>query len=268
MAKRYLGLPFDIHGGGLENIFPHNESEVAQCEAAYGSEFARYWVLNNMVTVNGTKMGKSLGNFTTIKDALKKHGPMTVRLFILSSHYRSNTDFSDAALEAAGKGYQRLVGAVALVRSKIGQAPDEGGAEATAADGTFLQALEAHKARFLAAMDDDLNTPQALAVLFDLGKLVNTLLNTGGPVGVETLVAIDQQYRALGGDILGLIPDELPEGPGAGMEDPLMDLVIELRANARKNRDWNTADMIRDWLCRIGIVLEDRPEGTTWRLNR
>lgn len=260
MARKYLGLPFDIHGGGLENIFPHNESEVAQCEAAYGVGFARFWVLNNMVTVDGTKMGKSLGNFTTIKDALKKHAPMTIRFFILSGHYRSNTDFSDAALEAAGKGYDRLIGAVGLVRQKLSGASGQ-----EAAVPAFLQVLEEQKGRFLAAMDDDLNTPQALAALFDLNKAVNTLLNSGQPVSGGTLKAIDDLYRALGGGILGLIPDQLPQEAGAGLDDALMRILIDLRAQARKNKDWATADMIRNRLTEIGVAIEDRPEGTTWR---
>jgi len=263
MARKYLGLPFDIHGGGLENIFPHNESEVAQCEAAYGTEFARYWVLNNMVTANGTKMGKSLRNFTTIKDALKKHEPMTVRSFILSSHYRSNTDFSDAALEAAGRGYERLIGTVRLVRERLaGTGVEED------ADGGFLQLIEEHKERFLAAIDDDLNTPQALAALFDLNRAVNVLLNSGEPVGTGTLETIDQVYRTLGGDILGLIPDTLPQEAGVGLDNALMSVLIDLRAEARKARDWATADAIRDRLAEIDVVIEDRPEGTTWRLSK
>jgi cysteinyl-tRNA synthetase len=262
MARKYLGLPFDIHGGGLENIFPHNESEIAQCEAAYDTEFARFWVLNNMVTVDGTKMGKSLGNYTTIKDALEKHAPMTLRFFILSSHYRSNTDFSDEALEAAGRGYERLIGTVGLVRQRLADADRD-----READEAFLEVLEEHKARFLAAMDDDLNTPQALAALFDLNKAVNTLLNSGEAVSGGTLAAIDATYRALGGEILGVIPDELPqEAGGAGLDSELMSLLIDLRAQARQNRDWATADTIRDRLAEIGVSLEDRPEGTTWRL--
>lgn len=263
MARKYLGLPFDIHGGGLENIFPHNESEVAQCEAAYGVEFARYWVLNNMVTVNGTKMGKSLGNFTTIKDALIEHAPMTIRFFILNSHYRSNTDFSNEALEAASRGYERLIGAVGQVRQRLAGASVE-----QAADEAFLQVIAQHKARFLAAMDDDLNTPQALATLFDLNKVVNTLLNSSDEISGGTLKAIDEAYRELGGGILGLIPDQLPQKSEVGLDDALMRLLIDLRAQARSNKDWATADTIRRRLTEIGVSLEDRPEGTVWRLDR
>jgi cysteinyl-tRNA synthetase len=263
MARKYLGQPFDIHGGGLENIFPHNESEIAQSEAAYGLEFARYWLLNNMVTVDGIKMGKSLGNYTTIKDAVSRHSPMTIRFFILNSHYRSPTDFTEAALEAAGKGYERLISAVKLTRQVLadadpGEAPDQG----------FLAVIEKHKSRFLAAMDDDFSTPQALAVLFDFNKEVNTLLNEGSPVSGGTLKAIDDLYRELGDEVLGVIPQHVETTAGAGLESNLIQLIAELRAEARARKDWSTADGIRDRLVQIGVILEDRPDGTVWRLKR
>jgi cysteinyl-tRNA synthetase len=263
MARKYLGLPFDIHGGGLENIFPHNESEIAQCEAAYGSEFARYWVLNNMVTVDGTKMGKSLGNFINLRDAFQRYSPMTVRFFVLSSHYRSNTDFSDAALEAAGRGYERLIGAVAQVRQRLA---DEDSQEEP--DASIVAMVDEHRARFLAAMDDDLNTPQALAALFDLNRAVNALLNSGEWISGGTLATMDDAYRTLGGEILGVIPDELPQDQDSALDGELMQLLIDLRATARENRDWATADMIRDRLSQVGVVLEDRPEGTTWKVQK
>jgi cysteinyl-tRNA synthetase len=264
MARRYLGLPFDIHGGGLENIFPHNESEIAQCEAAYDAEFARFWVLNNMITVDGTKMGKSLGNSITIKDALARYSAMTVRFFVLSSHYRSNTDFSDRAVEAAERGFERMIATVATVRERLaGEDPAE------EPDGEIVQMVEEHKARFLTAMDDDLNTPQALAALFDLSRAVNGLLNSGQFLTGGTLAALDAAYRSLGGEVLGVIPDELPqEAQESGLDGALMEILIELRATARKNQDWATADTIRDRLTEAGVVLEDRPEGTTWKVER
>jgi len=263
MARRYLGLPFDIHGGGLENIFPHNESEIAQCEAAYDAEFARFWVLNNMVTVDGTKMGKSLGNFVTIKDALTRHSAMTIRFFVLSSHYRSNTDFSDGALEAAGRGFERMIATVAQVRERLaGEDPAE------EPEAGIVQVIEEYKARFLDAMDDDLNTPQAMAALFDLSRVVNGFLNSGQFLSGGTLAAVDAAYRALGGEILGVIPDELPQAQESGLDGALMEILIELRATARKNKDWATADTIRDRLTESGVVLEDRPEGTTWKVER
>jgi len=263
MARKYLGLPFDIHGGGLENIFPHNESEIAQSEAAYGVEFAHYWLLNNMVTVDGVKMGKSLGNFTTVKDALTRHSPMTLRFFILSSHYRSTTDFTEDALDAAAKGYERLVGAARLARYLLTEAdPQE------PLDDRFFSVIQQHRARFFAAMDDDFNTPQALAVLFDLNREVNSLLNDEQPVSGGTLRAIDSAYRELGHLILGIIPDQLEKSAGAGLEHVLVELILNLRAEARARKDWATADAIRDRLAAVGVLLEDRPDGTTWRLRR
>jgi cysteinyl-tRNA synthetase len=263
MSRKYLGLPFDIHGGGLENIFPHNESEIAQSEAAYGVEFARYWLLNNMITVDGIKMGKSLGNYTTIKDALTRHSPMTLRFFILNSHYRSPTDFTEAALEAAGKGHERLISAVGLTRQKLANADIS-----EASDEAFLDVIQQHKTRFLAAMDDDFNAPQALAVLFDFNKDVNSLLNEWQSVSGGTLKAIDDLYRELGNDILGIIPDQLETSGSAGLENELIQLIADLRAEARARKDWSTGDAIRDRLAEIGVMLEDRPEGTTWRLRQ
>ena len=273
MARKYLGLPFDIHGGGLENIFPHNESEIAQCEAAFGEVFARYWLLNNMVTIDGSKMGKSLGNSLNIQQALigdhprlsQGYPPLAIRFFILSSHYRQTTDFSDEALQGAARGYERLLGTVMLVRQQLAKAT-----EAERADPEFLAVIEQHRTRFLAAMDNDFNTPQALAALFDFNKAVNSLVNSGQPVASGTLEAIDQTYRSLGGDILGLVPDEVSaqEGKSAGLEESLIQILIDLRAAARKNRDFATADAIRDQLAGIGVSLEDRPDGTVWKMSQ
>jgi cysteinyl-tRNA synthetase len=263
MATKYLGQPFDIHGGGLENMFPHNECEIAQIEAATGKPFCNYWLLNNMVTVNGTKMGKSLGNFTTIKDALRRHEPMTIRFFILSSHYRSPTDFSEEALEAAGRGLERLYTTIRLGRERLGAAPDG------AADPEWAGRLAEFRSRFLEAMDDDFNTPQAIAVLFDLGREVNTLLNSGQVVAKGTLQAIDDLYRGLAGDILGLLPaDVAATKAGDQIVNGLIQLLIQMRQEARQARDYARSDAIRDRLAAVGVVLEDSPEGTRWRLSR
>ena len=272
MARKYLGLPFDIHGGGLENIFPHNESEIAQSEAAYGGTFANYWLLNNLVTIDGTKMGKSLGNSLYIHQAIsgdssqlsQGYPPLAIRLFILSSHYRQNTDFTDAALKSATKGYERLVNTVALVRQKLAKASDDDQAEG------FTATIETHTQRFMEAMDNDFNTPQALATLFDFNKQVNTLLNSEAPVGKQTLAAIDEAYRILGGDILGLISDDVSgasSSSAAGIEESLIRILVDLRAAARKNKDFATSDAIRDQLAAAGVVLEDRADGTSWKIN-
>lgn len=272
MARKYLGLPFDIHGGGLENIFPHNESEIAQSEAAYGGEFAHYWLLNNMITVDGVKMGKSLGNSLTIQQALtgdnprlsQGYPPLAIRFFILSSHYRQTSDFTDEALKSAAKGYERLLGTVTFLRQQLAKAEDD-----AAADPQFLETIEAHKSRFLAAMDNDFNTPQALAALFDFNKAVNSLLNNDQMASQGTLEAIDQTYRTLGGDILGLIPAEISSHDGSpNLEEDLIRVLVDLRTAARKNKDFVTSDAIRDQLAEIGVILEDRPDGTIWKISQ
>ena len=261
MAAKYLGETFDIHGGGLENIFPHNECEVAQSEAAHGAPFARYWALTGSLTLEGVKMSKSLGNTLTIKDALKRWRPEAIRTFILSSHYGSPIDFSDEAVDAAYKGWQRIWGAVSLTRQQLRRAaPGEASAEVTAM-------LDAARAAFIERLDDDFNTPAGLAVLQDLTRQVNTLLNESGPQTEGTLAAIDALFRELGGEVLGVVPEREESTADAGREDGLVRLLIDLRAEARAKKDWATGDTIRDRLKELGVVLEDRADGTIWKLG-
>ncbi len=272
MARKYLGLPFDIHGGGLENIFPHNESEIAQSEATYGGEFACYWLLNNMVTIDGRKMGKSLGNSLTIQQAItgdhprlsQSYHPLAIRFFVLSSHYRQNSDFTDEGLKSAAKGHERLLNTVTLLRQQLSNAKRDESPEPE-----FMDTIEQHKARFLAAMDNDFNTPQALAALFDFNKAVNSLLNRSQPASGGTLAAIDQTYRTLGGDVLGLIPVEISgqDSRSHGLEQDLIRLLVDLRSAARKNKDYATSDAIRAQLAEIGVILEDRPDGAAWKIK-
>jgi len=262
MATKYLGQPFDIHGGGVDNLFPHNECEIAQAEAAAGVPFARYWLLAGTLTVDGVKMSKSLGNYITIKEALKRWRPEAIRLFILNGHYRSRIDFTEGALDAASKGMERLHGAVAGLRDRLRTAED--GEEV---DPAWAENLDGYRSRFVEAMNDDFNTAGALAVLFELTREVNSLLASGKPLGRATLAAIDGLYRELGEEVLGLIPDPLPQQEvGAGLTDALVRLLIELRQEAREKKDWKRADAIRSRLAEIGIILEDGPEGTRWRL--
>jgi len=262
MSMKYLGETLDIHGGGIDNIFPHNECEIAQAEAATEKQFARYWLLTGTLTIDGMKMSKSLGNFITLKEAFKRYSPLAVRFFLLHSHYRSPIDFSEEAMRAAGKGLERLHGAVQEVRRRLAST----GSEVT--DEAFVATLEEYKGKFLRAMDDDFNAPIALGVLFDLTRDVNTLLGSGEEIGQGTLQAADGLYRELGGDILGIIPEEFAEERAIGLEEDLIELLIETRRNLREAGRWDLADRIRSRLDKLGIALGDRPEGTRWRKSK
>ena len=261
MSAKYLGETFDIHGGGIDNIFPHNECEIAQSEAAHGATFARYWMLTGSLTLEGVKMSKSLGNTMTIKEALGQWRAEAIRYFILSSQYSNPIDFSDEAVEAAYKGWQRIWGAVSLTREQLRRAaPGEPSAEATAM-------LAAIREQFIERMDDDFNAPGALAVLQEATRQVNTLINEGGPQTGGTLSAIDALFRELGGDVLGIVPEREEGGADADREDGLVRLLIDLRNQARANKDWSTGDTIRNRLKELGVVLEDRTDGTIWKLG-
>ncbi|MCP4363162.1 MAG: cysteine--tRNA ligase [Chloroflexi bacterium] len=261
MANKYLGATFDIHGGGIDNIFPHNECEIAQSEAAHGETFARYWMLAGSLTLDSVKMSKSLGNSVTINEALTKWRPEAIRAFMLSSHYSNPIDFSNEAVEAATKGWQRLWGAVTLVREQLRQAP-----EGDISSETSLM-LDATKAAFIEKMDDDFNAPAAVAALQDLTRQVNGMINEQGPQTKGTLTAVDQLYRELGGDVLGIIPDQAEASVDAEREDGLIRLLIDLRAQIRANKDWEMADQIRNQLKELGVVLEDRANGTIWKIE-
>ncbi|MGH2592437.1 MAG: cysteine--tRNA ligase, partial [Anaerolineae bacterium] len=262
MSTKYLGSPFDIHGGGIDNIFPHNECEIAQWEAASGQPFARYWMLAGALSIDGVKMSKSLGNVLNIKDALKRYSPQAIRFFILSSHYSNPIDFSDAALEAAAKGVERLLGPVRLVRDRLRTAAES----ADAAE--FANALDEHRAAFVEVMDDNFNAPAGLGVLSKLTTDVNTLLNSGSPIGRSTLEAIDTTYRDLGGRVLGVIPDAFESDADLDVLDGLVRMLIDMRAEARASKDFARADAIRQQLAEVGVALEDGRDGTIWRLTR
>lgn len=263
MSTEYLGQPFDIHGGGLDNIFPHNDCEIAQAEAHHGDDFANYWILVGSLTVNGVKMSKSLGNFLTIKDALELYTPEALRYFILSSHYRGPVDFSREALDAAQRGVDRLHNTVRHLRRRIEQAPPAG--TAILSD---VSALEDYRQEFEAAMNEDFNTPQALGALFDFVKEVNRYLDQNGDVSMGTLTAMDKIFRDLAGDVLRILPGDLTETKESGeMIEGLMNLVLDLRQSYRKNENWSQADYIRSQLSDLGIVVNDGPEGSSWQLD-
>lgn len=262
MATKYLGQTFDIHGGGIDNIFPHNECEIAQAEAATHQPFARYWLLTGSLTLEGVKMSKSLGNVLTITDALQKYSPEAIRYFILSSHYSNPIDFSDGAIEASAKGLERVLVPVRAVRDRLRNAVDS-------TDGAdFVAALDRYRAALKAAMDDNFNAPAAIGVLSQLTTDVNTLLNSGKPIGRQTLDAIDQLYRDYGGAVLGIIPDEFKQESNYELVDGLVRLLIEMRTEARAARDFKRSDQIRDQLLALGVVLEDGRGGTTFRLTK
>jgi cysteinyl-tRNA synthetase len=259
MSMKYLGESFDIHGGGLENQFPHHECEIAQSEGASGHPFVRYWLHNNMVTVNGQKMGKSLGNFTTLKDAFTRWRPEVVRFFILQSHYRSTLDFSAEAVEGAARGFERLTATVRLLRERLRST-------AAGTTGTGVAAA-AYRQRFFDAMDEDFNTPQAIAVLFDFARDLNTILRSETPVAHAALQQADLFVRECAEGILGMLFPDTQAAGGADLEDGLMKLLIELRKEARAQKLWALSDRIRDELARLAITLEDTKDGTTWRRN-
>ena len=259
MAMKYLGDTIDIHGGGLENSFPHHECEIAQSQAATGQQFVRYWMHNNMVTVDGTKMGKSLGNFVTLKDAFKSHSPMTVRMFVLTTHYRSPLDYSEAALDAADKGMKRLQTAYRLLLDRL-EGPTEG-----AKPGELPAPLPEHRARFLEAMDEDFNTAGALAALFDFARDANSLIAAREPPSQAELLAIRHTYDVLAGDVLGLRLEDESSAAGESLEHDLMQLLIRARSQLRKAKQFDLADGLRDDLAALGIQLEDEPDGTVWR---
>jgi len=267
MAAKYLGETFDIHGGGVDNIFPHNESEIAQSECAHDAPFANYWMLVGSLNVPDAdgvpvKMSKSLGNFYTIKDALKRWRPEAIRMFMFTSHYSSPILFAEEALDGSVKGWERLAGAARLARTMLKDAPesDEGSA--------FLAVVDRTRVDFAEAMNDDFNAPLALSTLQTFTREANTLLNSGAKVGRAVLEAINGVYSELGGQVLGIIPaDDSAAGGSAEREAGLIELLITLRKEARARKDWATADESRDALAGLGVTLEDRPDGTLWKVS-
>jgi len=275
MGQKYLGETFDIHGGGIENVFPHHEDEIAQAEAATPGApgFVKYWLHNNMVTVGGQKMGKSLGNFITLRDAFAKWPPMVIRLFILQSHYRSPTDFSEEALEAAAEGFNRFTTVIRGAEQVLETLKPSmnSGENLTPSD---VQALEKTRVRFLQAMDEDFNTPVALSVLFDAVRKANVrMAEAVADYNIANRAAILNGLEAhigllkeLGGQVLGLRLDTVTPAE-TGTMDRVVQILIDLRSEARKAKDFKGADAIRDRLAEAGILLEDTPDGTTWRLK-
>lgn len=264
MSSKYLGETFDIHGGGFDLIFPHHENEIAQSEALYGAQMARYWMHNGFITINKEKMSKSLGNFFLLRDILKKYDPQVVRFYLLSTHYRSPLDFDDQKLEAAGKGLERLQTAYRLMEEAISR--DITGQD-TANDKTdrIKEETKVLHRRFLDAMNDDFNTALAIAVLFDCARAINSIVAEGINFDseIEALKELGKIYVELT-KVLGIELNKTNSGDSALVES-LLALIIEIRQDARTKKDFKTADMIRDRLKEQGILLEDTPQGVRWR---
>ena len=263
MSEKYLGETFDIHGGGMDLMFPHHECEIAQSTAALGHDSARYWVHNNMITINGQKMGKSLGNFITLEELFtgshkllaQAYSPMTIRFFVLQAHYRSTLDFSNEALQAAEKGLDRLMkGIEALARIKP--------AATSTVDPSELEK------RCRAAIDDDLNSPMVISALFDWVRVINQLADGAQTITAADLETLTATVRRYAFDILGL-KDEKAAGTAAGRDyvTPLVEMLLAERLQARAAKDWAASDRIRDGLAAAGIRVKDRKDGSDWELE-
>jgi cysteinyl-tRNA synthetase len=266
MSRRFLGETFDIHGGGKDLIFPHHENEIAQSEAAHGKPFARYWMHNGFVNINNEKMSKSLNNFLMIKDILQSYHPETVRLFLLSSHYRSPIDFSDQNLKESEKALDKLYGLLKRVEEEGGVA----GGGAFLPEGPFWQA-------FHDAMADDFNTAKGVGILFNLLKEANRVLDENGRStrSGDALAALRSDLMRMG-DVLGILQQPWSEYFGRRADSQLRSLGISAeriealvaeRADARREKDWQRADAIRDELEKAGILLEDKAGGTQWKVS-
>lgn len=258
MSAQYLGDTFDIHGGGQDLIFPHHENEIAQSCALHDAPMARYWMHNGFITINQEKMSKSKGNFFMLRDILERFDPQVVRFYLLSVQYRSPLDFDDEKIEVAGRGLERLKNAseaVAKAMKLAGAHEDDDAADLRAK-------AEKAEADFRVAMNDDFNTALAIAALFELAKDINIYLKKD-QFDAKTLEMAQKVLTDLA-NVLGI---ELEASTGADddLADKLMDLIIAIRKDARANKDFQTADRIRDGLAEIGVILEDSKAGTTWK---
>ena len=268
MGRKYLGNHFDIHGGGMDLIFPHHECEIAQAVASQGDQMVRYWMHNNMITINGQKMGKSLGNFITLEQFFtgkhesldQAYSPMTIRFFILSAHYRGTVDFSNEALKAAQKGYERLMdglGNLDRVQPSKGSQPDTQ---------KFVHEL---RRRCYDAMNDDLQTPLVISALFEACHVVNLLLDHKTKISAEDLKELGDTMRLFTFDLLGL---KSSKGTNNAEREKaygkIVDMVLKMRQQAKEAKDWARSDQIRDALADAGFEVNDTKDGVTWKLNK
>ncbi len=257
MSSKYLGETFDIHGGGMDLLFPHHECEIAQSVAATGHEAVKYWMHNNMITVNGQKMGRSLGNFINLEDFFKgnndllssAYSPMTIRFFILQAHYRSTLDFSNEALQAAEKGLKRLMAGIKTLEKIV-----PGKTSGFDIDKIITPAFD--------ALDDDLNSPIAIACLFDGVRAINSLADNNESLREPDIRKLRTFYHTMIFDILGLMDEDLQEKSQAA--ERLIDFVLKIRNEAKNKKDFTTSDRIRDELKSMGIVIKDGKDGAVW----
>ena len=262
MSSKYLGETFDIHGGGMDLTFPHHEAEMAQARAAFGHDSVRYWMHNNMITLNGQKMGKSLGNAISLDEFFsgdhplleKPYSPMTIRYFMLTAHYRSTLDFSNEALQAAEKGLMRLLKAVDVLD------------QISPSEKSTVKVQEL-KADCYAAMNDDLNTPVAIASLFEGVKMINSIAGGKESISADDLTELKNLFSAFVSDLFGLEKQEKETKSNSMALEGAVDLLLQLRMKAKANKDWATADHIRDELCKLGFVIKDTKEGFTWEIK-
>ena len=264
MSTKYLGEPFDIHGGGLDLLFPHHEAEIAQGVACFGHEPVHYWMHNNLITINGQKMGKSLGNFIMLDDFFagthplleKAYSPICVRFFILQAHYRSPLDFSNEALQAAEKGLERLINATVLLEKL----------KPTELSSVDVAAL---KEKCYTAMNDDLNTPILIAHLFDGVKMINSINDGNATVNSSDLEILKKLYKDFVFDILGFKSETVSSNSdGPQVLDGVVDLLLNLRVEAKIKKDWATSDKIRNNLTQLGIEIKDTKEGFEWTFKK
>ena len=268
MGRKYLGRQFDIHGGGMDLVFPHHECEIAQAVASQGEPMVRYWMHNNMITINGQKMGKSLGNFITLEQFFtgshpllkQSFSPMAIRFFILSAHYRGTVDFSNDALVASEKGLERLINGLHDLDRIQPQAD---------CDAETKRVVKQLRQKCYDAMNDDLATPLVISHLFEACSVVNKLLDHKATICAECLDELKQTMRLFAFDILGLTDDK--GSTGEAREEAfgkVVDMVLELRSKARTNKDWVTCDQIRDALKAAGFEVKDTKDGCVWKLNK
>ena len=268
MGRKYLGKHFDIHGGGMDLVFPHHECEIAQAVAAQGKQMVKYWMHNNMITINGQKMGKSLNNFITLEQFFtgnhetleQAYSPMTIRFFILSAHYRGTVDFSNEALQAAQKGYERLMNAIEdLNRIQTTATSDENTKK-------FVAAL---RQKCYDAMNDDLMTPAVISNLFEACHIVNLLIDHKAQISEEDLKELSETMRLFAFDILGLVNERGANNDAReAAYGKVVDMVLDLRAKAKANKDWAVSDQIRDALAEAGFQVKDTKDGVTWKLDK